>query len=185
MTTVEKIGCKGVSFAHVNFEQVRLHLDCVLGGDSGLAAGGRQWEAIQDVSLLATAAEAVGLAGGAFDYTLKHARERKQFGQAIGKFGAVRNRFAEMVSDIDAARLLLYRAAWLADAGEPFHREAVMAAHAACPLASRCAMHGLQIFGGYGYTMEYDIQRYVRDAAMLSARGGESLKAALGASMGL
>jgi alkylation response protein AidB-like acyl-CoA dehydrogenase len=185
VTAVKKMGYKGAPFAVINFDQVRLGADDVLGGADGLTSGVQQWTKIRDVALLATAAEAIGLSDGAFDYTLKHARQRKQFGQVIGRFGAIRNRFAEMASGIDAARLLLYRAAWLADRNESFHREVLIAAQAACETARRCTMEGLQIFGGYGYTMEYDIQRYVRDAAMLGAWGDELLKADLGATMGL
>jgi alkylation response protein AidB-like acyl-CoA dehydrogenase len=162
-----KIGYKGAQSCRVHFDHVTLDKNTLLGGESaGLNTSlGQQ---IMDYFLLSVSAEAVGLAQGVFDYTLKHARQRVQFGQAIGKFAAIRRRFAEMACQIDAARLLLYRACWLADCGKSFHREVSMAKFAAGETACRCAMDGLQIYGGYGYTMEYDIQRYMRDAVCLS-----------------
>jgi alkylation response protein AidB-like acyl-CoA dehydrogenase len=134
-----------------------------------------------------TAAEALGLARGAFEYTLDYARQRVQFGQAIGKFTALRNRFSEMACDIDAATLLLARAAWRADNDMAYHREAAVARIKAGDVALRCAMEGLQIFGGYGYMMEYDIQRYVRDAAGLAAAsdGEEAARESIGGLLGL
>ena len=73
-----------------------------------------------------------------------------------------------MACQIDSARLMLYRACWLADHDKSFHREVSMAKYAAGETAYRCAMDGLQIYGGYGYTMEYDIQSYIRDAVCLA-----------------
>jgi alkylation response protein AidB-like acyl-CoA dehydrogenase len=184
---VKKIGCRGAHYCQVGFEDVALGPGDILGGAEALDHGADAWQRVLDLSRLMAAAEATGMARGAFDYTLAYARQRTQFGQAIGKFAALRNRFAEMACDIDAAGLLVAKAAWCADNDAPFGREAAAARLAAGKIALRCAMEGLQIFGGYGYTMEYDIQRYVRDAAGLAAAadGEEAARAQIGDLLGL
>ena len=184
---VEKLGYKGVNFCRISIDAVKVDEADILGGTDKMGLGDQQWQQILDIALLAVTSEAVGLAQGVFDYTLDYARQRVQFGQAIGKFNVIRNMLAELAYDIDAARLLLYRAAWLADQQQPFSREISMAKCQASETARRAAMDGLQIYGGYGYTMEYDIQRYVRDAMSLTAAGAslESLKARIGAAYGL
>jgi alkylation response protein AidB-like acyl-CoA dehydrogenase len=184
---VEKLGYKGVNFCRVSIDAVQLDDADILGGPDRLGGGDRQWQQILDIVLLAVTSEAVGLAQGVFDYTLDYARQRVQFGQAIGKFNVIRNMLAELAYDIDAARLLLYRAAWLADQQQPFSQEISMAKCQAGETARRAAMDGLQIYGGYGYTMEYDIQRYVRDAISLTTAGAslELLKARIGTAYGL
>ncbi|UCG05303.1 MAG: acyl-CoA dehydrogenase family protein [Desulfobacterales bacterium] len=184
---VEKLGYKGTNFCRVRIDAVAIGKDDILGGPDKLGRGDQQWQQILDIALLAVTSEAVGLAQGAFDYTLNYARQRVQFGQVIGTFNVIRNMLAELAYDIEAARLLLYRAAWLADQQQPFSREISMAKCQASETARRAAMDGLQIYGGYGYTMEYDIQRYVRDAMSLTTAGAslESLKARIGAAYGL
>jgi alkylation response protein AidB-like acyl-CoA dehydrogenase len=184
---VDKLGYKGVNFCRVSIDAIEVDEADILGGPDKLGGGDQQWQQILDIALLAVTSEAVGLAQGVFDYTLDYARQRVQFGQAIGKFNVIRNMLAELVYDIDAARLLLYRAAWLADQQQPFSREISMAKCQAGETARRAAMDGLQIYGGYGYTMEYDIQRYVRDAMSLTTAGAsfESLKARIGGAYGL
>jgi alkylation response protein AidB-like acyl-CoA dehydrogenase len=180
-TPVEKIGCRGARFCRVVLDDVAIDETDILAG------GSEAWTRVLDIARLMAAAEALGLARGAFDYTLDHARQRVQFGQAIGTFAALRNRFAEMACDIDAAAMLLARAAWCADNAGTFGREAAMARLKAGDIALRCAMEGLQIYGGYGYTMEYDIQRYVRDAAGLAAAadGEEAARENIGGRLGL
>lgn len=180
---VERVGYKGAKYCTVHFENVSLDRRDALGGEAGSKDGNK----VMGFLLLAVAAEAVGIAQGVFDYTLKHARQRVQFGQAIGKFAAIRTRFAEMACAIDAARLMLYRTCWLADENKPFHREASMTNFSACEAAHRCSMEGLQIYGGYGYTMEYDIQRYVRDSVCLATAGTEQATVSgwIGSGLGL
>jgi alkylation response protein AidB-like acyl-CoA dehydrogenase len=181
VTPVEKIGCRGARCCRVVLDDVPAHESDIIDG------GATAWQRVIDIARLMTAAESLGLARGAFDYTLDHVRQRVQFGQAIGKFAAVRNRFAEMACAIDAAAMLVARAAWCADNGMAFHREAAVALLNAADIALCCAMEGLQFYGGYGYTMEYDIQRYVRDAAGLAAAAGgeEAAKERIGSLLGL
>jgi len=178
VTPVEKIGYRGARYCRVVLDDVVLEPADIFGG------GAEAWRQVVDLARLMTAAEALGLARGAFDYTLEHARQRVQFGQAVGKFPALRNRLAEMACDIDAAAMLVARAAWCADHRRSFHREAAAARLKAGDIALRCAMEGLQIFGGYGYTMEYDIQRYVRDAAGMGA-AEEAAREGIGHLLGL
>lgn len=184
---IEKLGYKGANFCKVRIDAVGVDPNDILGGPDQLGCGDQQWNQILNIALLTVSSEAVGLAQGAFDYTLNYAKQRVQFGQAIGKFNVIRNMLAELAYAIEAARLLLYRAAWLADQQQPFAREIAMAKCQACETARRAAMDGLQIYGGYGYSMEYDIQRYLRDAMSLTAAGAslESLKARIGAGYGL
>ncbi len=183
----EKIGCKGARYARVRLDNVRVGTADILGGVDALKKGPEHWQYLVDISRLMTSAAAFGLARGAFDYTLDYARQRVQFGQAIGKFAALRTRFSQMSCDIDTSRLLVARAAWCADNDIPFHREALTARLKAGETALTCAMEGLQIYGGYGYTMEYDIQRYVRDAAGLSsaADGDQCARENMGKLLGL
>ena len=184
---IEQLGYKGANFCRLRFEAAEVNADDILGGPDQLGYGDQHWPQILDIALLAVTAEALGLAQGAFDYTLNYARQRVQFGQAIGSFNVIRNMLVELAYDIEAARLMLYRAAWLADQHKPFSREISMAKCQASETARRAAMDGLQIFGGYGYSMEYDIQRYLRDALSLTTVGAslESLKARIGAGYGL
>ena len=187
VTAVPKIGCRGAHYCRVGLDGVALGPDDILGGAAAQDHGTAAWQRIVDIARLMAAAEALGVARGAFDYTLAYARQRTQFGQAIGKFAALRNRFVEMSGDIEAAGLLVAQAARCADNDQAFHREAAAARIKTGSLALRCAMEGLQIYGGYGYTMEYDIQRYVRDAAGLAAAadGEEAARAHIGNLLGL
>ena len=184
---VETLGYKGANACRVRLNDVSVDDDQVLGGGAEFGRAEGQLRQIRDIVLLAVTAEAVGLARGAFEYTLDYARNRVQFDQPIGTFSAIRRKFAEMAAEIAAARLMLYQSAWLADHHKPFSREVAMAKCLACEAARRTAMEGLQIFGGYGYTMEYDIQRYVRDAAALTSAGAslETLRAWIGEGLGL
>lgn len=184
---IDKIGCRGARSCRVRLDGVALDGSDIVGGAGAADSGSDPWKRAVDISRLMTTAEAVGLARGAFGYTLDYARQRVQFGQAIGQFAALRARFVDMACDIDAAAMLLAKAAWCADSGLPFRREAAAARIKAGEAALRCAMEGLQIFGGYGYTMEYDIQRYVRDASGLAAAadGEKAARDAMGDLLGL
>ncbi len=187
ITSVEKIGLKGANVCDIKLDNVEITGDAILGGADQLGEGRDQLKKIQDIALLYLASSAVGLGQGAFDYALKHARERVQFGQIIGKFPAISHKFSETAIKVDASRLLAYRAASLADKGKSYSREVFMAKCLACETAVNAAMEGLQVMGGYGYTMEYDIQRYVRDAMGLLSSGitADELKGRIGASLGL
>ncbi len=120
------------------------------------------------------AASCVGAAQDALEIATEYARTRQQFGQAIGKFQAIAHMLANLRVAVDAARLLTYRAAALARCGKDARTEAAMAKLTASEAWTHCAMDGLQVLGGFGYTMESDIQRHYRDAKLYEIAGGTS-----------
>jgi butyryl-CoA dehydrogenase/short/branched chain acyl-CoA dehydrogenase len=106
----------------------------------------------------------VGLAQGALDHAIAYAKQRKQFGKAIAEFQGIQFQIAEMAVDIEAARLLVYNAARLRDAGKPFVTEAAMAKYFASEVAERVASRAVEIFGGAGFTKDYPVEKLYRDA---------------------
>jgi alkylation response protein AidB-like acyl-CoA dehydrogenase len=182
-----KLGYKGSSTCEVAFEDVEVSPDDVLGGKECLHKGWSQLLSTLDVEHLEIAACSVGLAQGAFDEAMRYAGERKQFGQPIGRFQAIQHMIAEMATGIQTARLLLYYATWKATRNIPCAMETAMAKYYASEVAKQVSLQGLQIFGGYGYTMEYPIQRYVRDSLVLPIGGGTSqiLKNVIAGKLGL
>lgn len=134
--------------------------------------GFRQFLAILDGGRIGVAAMGVGLAQGALDQALAYARERRAFGTAISKFGAIQIKLADMATEIEAARLLVYKAARLKDLGRPFTLTAAQAKLKTGRLAVRCAEEAVQIHGGYGYIEEYPVCRFYRDAKILTIGEG-------------
>lgn len=187
ITAKEKMGFSGASFCDVVLRNVQASEDDVLGGAGGLEKGLALWPSVRGYMNLACSAQSVGLAQGAFDYALDYSKQRIQFDQPIGTFPAIRDKFSELATKIHAARLMTLRAAWLADRGGDFGVEALMAEKLAAETARQAGLDGLHVLGGYGYTMEYDIQRYLRDSLCLAATGGtlEALNAGIGESFGL
>ncbi len=127
-----------------------------------------------DASRIAVAAQAVGIAQGAFTKALAYAKERRQFGQPIINFQAIQWMLADMATQIDAARLLTYRAAYLKDKGLPFVKEASMAKVFASETAMSVTTKAIQIYGGYGYVKDYPLERYFRDAKITEIYEGTS-----------
>ncbi len=121
-----------------------------------------------------TGAMAVGQARAALDAALGYAAERKQFGKAINRYQAIQMKLAEMAADLEAATQLVYRAAWLRDAGRPHHKEAAMAKLFASEAAARIADQAARVFASYGYAMEYPVQRFLRDVRFTLIGGGTS-----------
>ena len=120
------------------------------------------------------AAQAVGILAACLDASVKFAREREAFGKPIGAFEGVSFKIARMATDLDAARLLTYRAAALRDAGKPFALEASKAKLFASTAARMHASEAVQIHGGYGYTTEFPVERYYRDAKITEIYEGTS-----------
>jgi short/branched chain acyl-CoA dehydrogenase len=135
-------------------------------------AGYRQFLEILDGGRISIAAMGLGLAQGAYDLAAAYARERKQFGQSISKFQAIQFKLADMATEIEAGRGLVYKAAWLKDQGRPFGQAAAMAKLYTGELAHRVANQALQIHGGYGYMDEYAISRLYRDQKVLEIGEG-------------
>jgi len=117
---------------------------------------------------------AVGVAQAAFDCALPYSKQRIQFGKPISSFEAVQMMLADMATEIDAARLLCYRAAWLKDQGRPFEKEAAMAKVYASEVAMRVSTKAVQILGGYGYTKDFPVERYMREAKLFEIVEGTS-----------
>jgi short/branched chain acyl-CoA dehydrogenase len=135
-------------------------------------AGYRQFLEILDGGRISVAAMGVGLAQGAYDLAAAYARERRQFGQPISKFQAIQFKLADIATELEAGRALVYRAAWLKDQGRPYGLAAAMAKLFTGELAHRAANHALQIHGGYGFMDEYAISRLYRDQKVLEIGEG-------------
>lgn len=127
-----------------------------------------------DVGRIGIAAQALGIAQAAFDASVKYSRERQQFRKPLSAFQTIQNYLADMATEIDAARLLLYRACALKDASRPFGAEAAMAKLYCSTVATRVTNLAVQIHGGYGYSKEYDVERYFRDAKVTEIYEGTS-----------
>ena len=109
-------------------------------------------------------AQMAGLARGALDHAIRYSKERQQFGKAIAEFQAVQFQLAEMATEIEAARLMVYNAARLRETGQPFLKEAAMCKYFASQVAERAASLAIEIFGGYGFTRDYPVEKLYRDA---------------------
>jgi butyryl-CoA dehydrogenase len=127
-----------------------------------------------DGGRIGIAAQAVGIAQAAYGVALAYARERRTFGKAIGEHQAIQQKLADMSMEIDAARLLVHRAAWLKDRGEPVTEAGAKAKLFASEMARRQTAEAIQILGGYGYTKEFPVERYYRDAKITEIYEGTS-----------
>jgi len=134
--------------------------------------GLKQFLHVLEIGRIGVAAMGLGLAQGALDQALAYAKQRRAFGQAISKFQTIQGKLADMATEIEAARLLVYRAALLKDAGRPFGLAAAQAKLKTGRLAVRCADEAVQIHGGYGYIEEYPVCRMYRDAKILTIGEG-------------
>jgi len=153
------------------FEDVRLPASHMLGrSGEGLKIG----LSALDTGRIGIGAQALGIAQAAFEAAVKYSKERQQFKKPISSFQTIQNYIADMATEIDAARLLLYRACALKEAGQPYGAEAAMAKLYCSTVASRVTNRALQIHGGYGYSKEYDVERYFRDAKVTEIYEGTS-----------
>ncbi|MBB3110036.1 acyl-CoA dehydrogenase [Paenibacillus phyllosphaerae] len=137
-----------------------------------LGEGAEKTESAVSIANIGLAAQAVGIAQGALEAATAYAKQRYQFGQLIGRQQAISFKLADMAARIEAARLLLYQAAWRLDAGLPGSREASIAGIFAADAAAAVTVEAVQVFGGYGYMREFDVERYMRDAKYLQAQLG-------------
>ncbi len=166
-----KLGIRAASTAELIFE------NCFVPESNRLGAEGMGFRialAAIDASRICIAAQAVGIAQGAFEKALAYAKERQQFGQPIVNFQAIQWMLADMATHIDAARLLTLRAAYFKDKGLPFIKEAAMAKVFASEMAVFVTTKAIQIHGGYGYTKDYPLERYFRDARITEIYEGTS-----------
>ena len=166
---MEKIGWRASDTRELSFADAAVPEGNLLGPRG---EGFRQFLEILDGGRISVAAMGVGLAQGAYDLAFRYAQEREQFGQAIARFQAVQFKLADMATEIEAGRQLVYKAAWLKDEGRPFAKEAAMAKLYTGLLSNRAANDALQIHGGYGYMDEYAISRFYRDQKVLEIGEG-------------
>ena len=164
-----KMGWNASDTRPLTFTECRVPAGNLLGPRG---AGFRQFLTILDIGRIGVAAMGVGLAQGAFDQALAYAKERKAFGQSIAKFQAIQIKLADLATEIEAARLLTYKAARLKDAGRNFSLTAAQAKLKTGRLAVRATEEAVQIHGGYGYIEEYPVCRYYRDAKILTIGEG-------------
>jgi short-chain 2-methylacyl-CoA dehydrogenase len=164
-----KMGWNASDTRPLSFDDCRVPEGNLLGprGD-----GYKQFLAILDGGRIGVAAMGVGLAQGALDEAISYSKERQAFGQPIGKFQAIQAKIADLSAQIEAARLLVYRAAILKDRGESFTLTAAQAKLITGRLAVRAAEEAVQIHGGYGYIEEYPVCRFYRDAKILTIGEG-------------
>ncbi len=167
----DKMGLRGSSTVPLTFEDCRVPKDALLSDDG---AGFSIAMVALDGGRIGVASQALGIGLAALDEAIAYAKERKTFGQPIAKHHAVAAMLADMACELDAARLLVLRAAMLKDAEKPFTREASMAKLYTSEAANRACYAGLQIHGGYGYTKDYAIERLTRDVRVTSIYEGTS-----------
>jgi len=156
----DKLGIRASSTCELIFE------DCRVPKENTLGEPGKGYRiAIETLNegRIGIGAQMTGLARGAFEFALKYAQERQQFGKPIAEFQAVQFELAEMATEIEAAQLLTYNAARLRDVGSPFVKESAMAKLFASRAAERVASKAIEIHGGYGFTREYPVEKYFRD----------------------
>jgi alkylation response protein AidB-like acyl-CoA dehydrogenase len=167
----EKLGLNSSTTSDVVLEHAHVERDRLLHEEG---RGFRVAMATLDGGRIGIAAQALGIAQAAFDVARKYALEREQFGRRIGDFQAIQWKLADMATEIDAARLLTYRAAWLKQEGRPHTTEGAKAKLFASEMARRQTAEAIQILGGYGYTKEFPVERYYRDAKITEIYEGTS-----------
>jgi short-chain 2-methylacyl-CoA dehydrogenase len=166
---MHKLGWRASDTRELSFKDVAVPEGNLLGPRG---EGFKQFLEILDAGRISVASMGVGLAQGAYDLAYAYAKEREQFGKPIAKFQAVQFALADMATEIEAGRALVYKAAWLKDQGRPFAREAAMAKLYTGLLSNRAANAALQIHGGYGFMEESPISRLYRDQKILEIGEG-------------
>jgi alkylation response protein AidB-like acyl-CoA dehydrogenase len=167
----EKLGLNSSTTSDLVLEGARVGRDRLLHEEG---RGFRVAMATLDGGRIGIAAQALGIAQAAFDVASAYAKEREQFGRRIGDFQAIQWKLADMATEIDAARLLTYKAAWLKQEGRPHAVEGAKAKLYASEVARRQTAEAIQILGGYGYTKEFPVERYYRDAKVTEIYEGTS-----------
>ena len=167
----KKMGLHGSPTHAVTYENVRLPMDALLGEEG---KGLHQTLSTLDGGRISIGAISVGLAQASFEYATDYARERQAFGKPIANLQAIQWMLAEMATNIEAARTLLYKAAWLKEQGRPYSMEASMAKMFATEMAEKVCRDAIQVHGGYGYSSEYPVERLYRDARLMTIGEGTS-----------
>jgi alkylation response protein AidB-like acyl-CoA dehydrogenase len=167
----EKMGLHASNTTELVLENVSVTKENLLGVEGN---GFKQFLATLDGGRIGIGAMAVGIAQGAYEKSLQYAKERKQFGKSLSAFQAIQFKLADMAMNIELARNMVYKAAWLKDQGRVFKKEAAMAKLYASEMCMRVCDQAVQIHGGYGYMKEYQVERFFRDAKLLEIGEGTS-----------
>lgn len=166
-----KMGWRASDTRELIFSDCKIPKENLLGD---LGSGFRQFLQVLDAARISMAALSVGVAQACLDASLKYAKERIQFGRPISKFQAISFKLADMATEIELARLMYYKAAWLKDNGKPYTKEATMAKLFASEISVKCANEAVQIHGGYGFMDDFDVSRYYRDVKVNTIGEGTS-----------
>lgn len=168
---IKTLGRKMLHTSEVFFEDVRVPMGNLVGE---LNAGWKMLLSGLELERLYVCSTYIGSSQIVVNLALEHAKQRVQFGRPIGTFQAIGHMLADMQTEVDAARLLVYRAAWMHSQGMPCMKEVSMAKLYGSEAYARLSNQGMQIMGGYGYSMEYDMQRHFRDSRILTVSAGSS-----------
>ena len=167
----DKLGMRASETTELIFQDCRVHQSQVLGQ---VGEGFVQSLGVLDGGRISIAALSLGIAIGAYEAALQYAKERTQFNQPIANFQGISFKLADMATEIEAANLLTYRAADMKDRGERVSKESAMAKYYASEVAVRTANDAVQIFGGYGFTKDYPVEKFYRDAKLCTIGEGTS-----------
>jgi len=167
----DKLGWRASDTCELIMEDVEVPVENLLGKEGD---GFKNFMRTLDNGRVGIAALSLGIAQGAFEEALKYANTRKQFGQTIASFQGIQFQLSDIATEIEAGRHLMYHAAWLAQHGRPFSKEAAMAKLFCSELAMRATIKAIQVHGGYGYTKDYPVERMMRDAKICEIGEGTS-----------
>ena len=167
----DKLGVRASETAEMIFENVRVPNANVIGE---VGQGFKQAMQILDGGRISIAALSCGVARGAYEASVKYAKEREQFGKPISQFQAIAFKLADMATEVEAAELLTFQAAYLKNTKQPMTRQGAYAKYYASEVAVRCGNEAVQIMGGYGYTREYPAEKFLRDAKLMTIGEGTS-----------
>jgi butyryl-CoA dehydrogenase len=167
----DKLGWRASDTRELILEDVEVPVENLLGAEGH---GFTNFMRTLDAGRVGVAALSLGIAEGALEQALKYSTERKQFGQPIAHFQGVSFQLADMATEVEAGKHLMYHAAWLAQHGKPYGKEAAMAKLFCSELAMRATIKAVQIHGGYGYTKDYPVERMMRDAKICEIGEGTS-----------
>jgi alkylation response protein AidB-like acyl-CoA dehydrogenase len=167
----DKMGLLGSDWGELHFDNCRVPESHRLSEEG---QGFKLFMRSLNIGRIGIGSVSLGLAEACLDAAVQYAKEREQFGKPIAEFQAIQFKLANMAMEIEAARQLVYNAARLKEAGKDFALEASMAKLYASEMVNRCAQEAVQIFGGYGYTKDFPVERYFRDARVMSLFEGTS-----------
>ena len=167
----DKLGVRASETAELIFDNVRVPKENVIGN---VGEGFKQAMKVLDGGRISIASLSCGVARGAYEASVKYAKEREQFGKPIGKFQAIAFKLADMATEIEAAELLTFQAAYLKNSKKPVTKAGAYAKYYASEVSVKCGNEAVQIMGGYGYTKEYPAEKFLRDSKLMTIGEGTS-----------